>query len=328
MKKFLKNILFFVIPIFFFAYIFDVFISNQLKKDNSFAKGENSTWNDLYSGNIDSEIVIYGSSRAWVHIDPFILENNFHKKTYNLGIDGHNFLLQYLRHKTLIKNNSNPKYIILSLDVFSFSKNKSKYNFEQFLPYMFFDFDIIKYTTPYNYFSYLDYFIPFFRYVGQKKIIKNLLVKKYFKYFVPYKYLSYSKPYRIKGFKGIRRSWNNDLEVAKNKNQNFEIELDPKLIELFTEFINECKELDVKVVFVYTPEYIEGQNFVKNRHEIVSIFDDFSKNYKIPFLNYTNDTLCLNKQYFYNASHLNMNGAEIFTKNLVEDLKWMNFILQ
>ena len=155
MKKFIKNILLFILPIISIAYLIDSIISNQLKKDNSYAGGEYTVWNDLYNGNVDSEIVVYGSSRAWVHIDPIILENNLGKTSYNLGIDGHNFWLQYLRHKTLLKYNTKPKYIIFSVDVSSLYKRKGLHNLEQFLPYMLFDRDIMKYTS-----SYRGFFIP------------------------------------------------------------------------------------------------------------------------------------------------------------------------
>ena len=103
MKQFLKKIVLFILFTFLLAYPLDIIISNQLKKSNSYARGEYSVWNDLFEGKIDSEIVIYGSSRAWVHINPELLENSFGRSSYNLGIDGHNFRLQYLRHKTLLK---------------------------------------------------------------------------------------------------------------------------------------------------------------------------------------------------------------------------------
>jgi hypothetical protein len=102
MKQFLKNSSLFILPIFLLAYPLDLVISHSLKKSN-YAMGEYNTWNDIYEGKINSEIVIYGGSNAWVHIDPELLENNFGVSAYNLGIDGHAFWLQYFRHKSFLK---------------------------------------------------------------------------------------------------------------------------------------------------------------------------------------------------------------------------------
>ena len=51
------------------------------------------------------------------------------------------------------------------------------------------------------------------------------------------------------------------------------------------------------------------------------MYRDISTKYSIEFYDYSNDSLCFDKKYFYNASHLNNTGAEIFSKTLARDLK-------
>ena len=70
MKKNIKYFLLFVTPIVLFSYSIDLFISKYLKKSNVAAFGEYSVWNDVFEGKINSDVLIYGSSRAWVHISP------------------------------------------------------------------------------------------------------------------------------------------------------------------------------------------------------------------------------------------------------------------
>ena len=108
MKKFIKYLLFFIAPFILFSYCIDVFISTNLKKAKKGAYGEYSTWNDVFEGKINSDIVIYGSSRAWKHISPKIINDRLHISTYNLGIDGHTFWLENFRHRMLLKNNTKP----------------------------------------------------------------------------------------------------------------------------------------------------------------------------------------------------------------------------
>ncbi|MBE2208298.1 MAG: hypothetical protein IAE84_11975, partial [Saprospiraceae bacterium] len=78
-------------------------------KQTKKAPGEFEVWNDIYNSNVNCDIAIYGSSRAWVHIDPKILSHILQLNVYNFGIDGHNFWLQYLRHIEFLKYNPKPK---------------------------------------------------------------------------------------------------------------------------------------------------------------------------------------------------------------------------
>ena len=93
---------------------------------------------------------------------------------------------------------------------------------------------------------------------------------------------------------------------------------------LLHSFLQECRDLRIKVILVYSPEQIEGQNFVTNRSEIINTFNDLAKDFNIFFLDYSNDAMCKDKNLFYNSMHLNAKGAELFSKKLVTDLKYMS----
>lgn len=312
MKKYILSILFFALPIIFVMFVADYFISNNHKKNHE-SPGEIEVWNDIYAGNIDSDIAIYGSSRAWVHINPSILEDSLNLKAYNFGMDGQNFWLQYLRHKEYLKHNKPPKLIILSVDVFSLEKRKDLYELNQFLPYMLWNKNIIKFTSSYNGFTYKDYYFPLLRYGGKIRKIENLLNLEQVD--------NIEVTFRQNGFKGMERKWNDDLAKAKLKMAQYKIEIDSSSVNLFNQFLIESKENNIKVILVYTPEYIDGQKFVENRNEIIKIYKDFAIKYNLLFLDYSNDDLCKKKELFYNSSHLNKKGADIFTRKLSSELK-------
>jgi hypothetical protein len=308
MKKFLLKIIFFIAPIIVSAIIIDIIISSNLRHTNINA-GENEVWSDIYNGNIDADIAIYGSSRAWVHINPSIINDSLKLKAYNFGIDGHTFWLQYLRQKEYLKHNKKPKQIILSVDEFSLMKRKDLYNLNQFLPFMLFNENIRKYTSEYKGFKTADYYIPLARYSGKIiNSIKSILNNE-------------GEKYRMNGFRGMNRKWNNDLKNAKSEKTGVHIKVDEKTVALFEEFILECKKEKINITLVYTPEYKEGQTFVKNRKEIINLFSDFSNKYNLNFIDYSNDELCFEKKYFYNSLHLNKEGADLFTRKLCHDLK-------
>lgn len=312
MKNFLAKLLYFILPILITAYPIDYVMSYYLGQSND-NPGEFEVWNDIYNSNANCDIAIYGSSRAWVHIDPKILNDSLELDVYNFGIDGHNFWLQYLRHLELIKYNKKPSTIILSVDVFSLQKRIDLYQPDQFLPYMLWNSNIQEFTSSYVGYNTFEYYLPFLRYSGKSNALKT--IKKNF--FINQS----SENYRTNGFLGMEREWNKDLDKAKENKDTYEIKLDSTSIELFEKFINECKTNDIELIFVYTPEYIDGQNFVANRNDIIQIYRDMSTKYSIEFYDYSNDSLCFEKKYFYNASHLNNTGAEIFSKTLASDLK-------
>lgn len=304
MKKFSKAISIFSLILIVILCVLDFGISKFLQTKSLFL-GETEVWNNILERKIDAEIAIYGSSRAWVHFNPAIFEEKFLKKTYNFGIDGHGFWLQYLRHKQYFKYNTKPKIIIISLDPFTLYKRKDLYNFKQFLPYMLWNYDFYEYTKSYEGFDLLDYYIPFIRYSGNLHLFELIFA---------------SSTTRYNGFKGQDLEWDIDLsKIYKKQKSNFQVELDTTSILLFNQFIKEIKEEDIDLIFVYSPEYIEGQHLVKKRNEIFAIYEEISNEYKIPFFDYSNDIISFDKSLFYNSQHLNKKGANKFTEEFIKD---------
>lgn len=312
MRTFLTKSIYFILPFLIIAYPLDYIMSYYLSQSNE-CQGEFEVWNDIYNSNANCDIAIYGSSRAWVHIDPKILSDSLKLEVYNFGIDGHNFWLQYLRHLEFLKHNKKPKAIILAVDIFSLQKRIDLYQIDQFLPYMLWNSNIKEYTSSYAGYNKFDYCLPIIRYLGKtnslKTIIKNI-----------YRDQSLDN-FRKNGFLGMDREWNSDLEKAKTNKDSYKIKLDSSSISLFENFIKECKTNNIELIFVYTPEFVDGQKFVSNRNEIIDLYKNISNKYSIKFYDYSKDGICLNKKYFYNASHLNKSGAEIFSRNFANDLK-------
>src|SRR6187551_2869676 len=134
MRKFLIKTLVFGIVMVLLAFALDALVSHYLRQSKTYAAGEYPVWNDVYDGKINSEIIIHGSSRAVVQIDPAILQKASGKTSYNLGVDGNSIWLEYFRHQQFLQHNVKPMLIIHSLDVFMLSDSVDIFNGEQFLP--------------------------------------------------------------------------------------------------------------------------------------------------------------------------------------------------
>ncbi len=316
MRKFIFRVLIFVIPFILLAYISDKTISGILKKSNSFADGEYPVWNDLYNGEINSDIVIYGSSRALKHISPEILYDSLNVPAYNLGVNGHTLRSEYFRHTLLMKYNRLPRLIIQTIDVTSFEKISDLYNPDQFLPYMLNNTEMER--GIFNGFRHIDYHLPMIRYFGKKEAMLEVLKLVFAE--------RLNTPVRVRGYRPRDQEWTDDLKSAKQKMGLLEVKSDSAIIVLFEKFIAECKEKKLPLVLVYTPEYIEGQKFVSNRADILSIYSILSQKYDVPLLDYSNDSISYNRNYFYNSGHLNKTGAELFTRMLIRDLYSINLL--
>ena len=309
MKKFILNLFLFFAPVIIFSVLFDTLITNSLKKSKA---KDYVVWNDLVQGKINSEILVYGTSRARAHINPKILEDSLHSSVYNLGIDGYTFNMEYCRHELVMNYNAKPKYIIQTLDYHMLGKIENLYQYEQFYPYI--DNPIILSTIKkYNGFNWFDYNLPLVRYYGSTKQIisaANILFRS-----------SHNKGNRYKGFHNMDINWTGDFEKVKAKNIYIYQTIENESLRLFEGYLKDMQMRNIKVIFVYTPEYIEGQRFVANRDEIMNLYNKISIKYEIPLLDYSSNSICLKKQYFLNAEHLNLKGSNLFSKMLAVDLK-------
>lgn len=319
MKVFIKNITIFFLPILLLSWPLDILISNFISERSSidFGADEYTVWNDIYGGKLDTDIAIYGSSRAWTQIDPSIIKDNLGYSTYNFGVDGHNFSIQLLRHYLYQKYNKKPKLIILSVDFTTFQKRADLYNYYQFLPYMLWDDTIQEYTTDYVGFNKLDYIFPLIRYAGELGLIKNI-----------YKFENQQNIVnRENGFRAHSIAWNDDLDKALAE-KPIKAELGEKLILLFKDFLSECREKNINVLMVHTPMHIAGQKFVENNQEANNLIANIAKEYNLEFLDYSKSEICLDKTYFYNSMHMNKKGVNKFTVQLINDIKSTNTYLQ
>jgi hypothetical protein len=312
-RAFIIRLGYFALPVLIFACIGDIILSRTLKQSKTYASGEYPVWNDLYGGKIVADVVIYGSSRAVVQIDPHIIEDSLQQSSYNLGVDGHNFWLQYYRHAELLRRNKAPKVIIHSLDATTLTDRGNLFNSDQFLPYMLFDETIQSKTQDYKFFSRWDFNAPMIRFLGRDRAILHAASLLFTK--------QPDSVGRINGYQAQQKNWNDDLETARKKLGTYNIVIDSGALKLFKKYLQECKDQQIRIILVYSPQYIEGQQFIHNKKYILDTYRSLGNDYNIPFLDYSNDSICQSKLYFYNSGHLNKSGSALFTRMLSHDLK-------
>jgi len=319
MKKFLLRLFLFALPIICVSYPIDWYISKMLRKSNSFAGWEYPTWNAILDGTVNSEIIINGSSRAWIDVNATMVGKAFHTNAFDIGIDAHNFYLEYLRHRLLLDHNPKPKLIIQILDNHSLAKVPELNNPDQFLPFMLWNSKMRDAIVTYEGFNYYDCMIPLIRYYGKLSAFKEVKRLK--------KNPLDNPETRIRGSYEFDKEWDPTefeklkKELKKQHKTTYDTNLDAESVALFDKYLKDCKANGIKIVLIYAPEFVDGQKIMGNRKQIMDLYVHFSKKYDVPYYDYSNDPISHNHDYFYNIMHLNKVGAQAFTADLVGRLK-------
>ena len=295
MKKFVLRVILFSIASICLLFLLDGFVSGQLKRSSNRIY---SSWYDLMQGNINSDVIILGSSRAWVQFSPKILDSTLHCDSYNLGIDGSCLNRQITKYELYRLKNNKPERILLNVDFFSFGFTQG-YESYQYYPY-FYDRDVRERVFPQESFSWAEKWIPFYRYTHLG--INNILFD--------YRLLN-------KGFHAVESSWNGK---SLREMSPIDVEFDERTLHLFTSFLERAQEEEVSVILVYSPVYFKAKDLIRNHEQFERCLEGFRKEYSLTFLRYDDIPICRDTTFFYNATHLNKKGAELFTKQLASDL--------
>jgi hypothetical protein len=312
MKKFTLRLLLFCLLPLPLLYGVNYIIETGLKKSRGYYFAE---WNDILTGSINADVVVCGSSRAYVHVSPKILDSILGMKSYNLAMNGTIFMMEYDRFKIYLKHNKKPKYVIQTLDFGSVAETYELYAYQQFLPYLS-DTDIVAMTKNYKgKFGFMDYYFPLYRYNNQGAVVAEGL-KSFFGRGV--------KSTKYKGYEGQDVPWHPGFKedvTGRPIAQPFIVKIDSNSKAKFFEYLELCKREGIKVILVFPPVYKPYVPLFVNRADILRIYDSAAQKYNLPLWYYLDDELSADKNMFYNSQHLKKKGAEIFTEKVAKRIK-------
>jgi hypothetical protein len=268
-------------------------------------------FNRAMLGLVNADIVISGSSRAYVHYDPSIISQITGKKTFNLARDGSHTDLQLAVLKAYLKHNKKPGLIIQNLDMHTFVPTPKDEipKPTQYMPYLN-EPEIYDMLLGINPGVWKWKRVPLYGYVvedvnfGWLQGFKGLLGRN-------------SREDHIEGYFPADRQWNSDFDRFKMKHPNgVGFRVDPRGVQMVEELVSICKTNGIQLALVYSPQYFEMLDLVTNRAEVFAAFREISERTGTPFWDYTQASYCRDKKYFYNSQHLNRTGAEIFSREL------------
>lgn len=311
MKKFLSKLVITCLSIYLLLISIQFGIDFYLKKDNSC---NNNTWYKIYAGKLNSEIIILGTSRAESHYDTEVICKITGLKAYNLGLSGAHYDLLKIRWKSYLNHNTKPKILILDLDDGALQNSENIFNKFQYLAY---------YDTP-EYKSVAekidpDYFfekiIPIYKYRGYEMNIFNQIKSQKKTSLCPNNingYVEHDINWIEKDYLNFKRIFSKSKLTAK-----FDINKYGLGLSVLRGIIKDCKKNNIKIFFVCSPSYYESQTYYpENKMRINLILKAISRENSIAYFNFSNDSLCYQKKYFYNSAHMNKKGAVIFSSKI------------
>ncbi|MCR5464806.1 MAG: hypothetical protein K6F06_09785 [Bacteroidales bacterium] len=256
------------------------------------------SWSYLFKGEINSDCIFLGSSRALNHIVPSIIDSILGTKSYNLGMGGAHFDDISARYDLYRVKNPAPRLVVIECDYFSLTKNAGT-NMDQFYPW-FHNKYFREVVFPVRDFSLSDRFLPMYRY-------RNCL----WDFFLDHSgtldkgFLGFDMPYR----------------GAELGDSNLEFRVNPRVEGIFNGLLDRIEADRAKVVLVESPMYIDALRRRHNPDVMNAYYDSLSRERGIPVLDYSSLSICEDSSFFANSRHLNIKGAIAFSDSLANDLK-------
>lgn len=310
MKKFIKKLSLFGLVTLLVLAVVDVWVSYGLRKSTS---NTMYTLNKIFDGKLGTDLVINGSSKALVHFSPAILDSVLNVNSYNLALDGTEFLVQNTQYNLLLKHNKPPKYVIQTVSSGTLVKNIEIRNQVQFAPYINVS-EVRNLAKKYEGFECYDYYMPFVRYTGEYEQIVDGCASAFG--------LHLKNTAKYKGYAPRVAQWDSSFAEFKEMNsKGIRWDFDSLSISLFRQFLEANKQKGIQVFLVYPPTYYEFHSYLTNRQGILAFYKNTADEYDVPFLDYSDCYLSRDKSLFYNSQHLNKTGAELFTHLVAEDIK-------
>lgn len=305
MKRFIISVILFLSGLYVFAFIPDYILTNRIKKSPFL---DFSVWYRMLSGQMDNDVLILGSSRAFVQYSPRIIDSILNCNCYNLGRDGKKQDISILCYNIYTHYNPKPKIVLCDIYFMSICQS-DPYEREQFYPYLL-NSQIWNNVKETHQFHLIDRFLP---------------MSKFYKHLIAIRRFSNVTDTTYKGYYGYDKNWNWYTDGVSIKDIDIiPYHHDSIVLTMTDNWLRKCQEDSVKVIFVHSPIYIELTNKIDDTAAMWGMYRQLAIKYDIPILDYSHDSICYDTNFFYNSQHLNRRGSELFSRQLANDLKAMN----
>jgi hypothetical protein len=291
--------------------------------------------NRMYHGEINADIVFFGSSRTSLHINPNVIQRTTGLTAWNLGMDGSNFEQQEFTLEDYLRHNKPPKIVVFEADLVSLDPSLLRFKTELFLPYRNDSSHTFNLFDPswdqslyYWFFSSTIYKqeIPVV-FTDYKKIFSGIENGGFtFKPLTKSTAVIINRP----GYELVNGAQLKKGQVPDQLPQSLPYSSALRLFDLSNikkrekEFVALTQFADNKgfILVLLFPPYMSGDINEGQRKIASDFYSQLSqKNKYIYYLDYSQDPLLSNNlNYWWDANHLNIKGANIFSDEVGRQL--------
>jgi hypothetical protein len=273
-----------------------------------------AVWNAVIRGDIGSEILVVGGSRALVGYDCAILSARLSMSCFNIGLDGTRANLQRPYVETYLLHNKPPRLAIVNADVGSLTESVEPYDLMQYIPYL----DerplsdgLARYVDVWKY-----RYIPLYAF-SQRGLNQTMIALGG----ISGGHRRDPDRFGSQGLRAMDGPWDNAFEeyVAENPD-GILVPIDPVGVADFERIITMLQARDAEVVIAFSPEWAPVRRLELNRQQVIHQYVALAAAHHAVFLDYSDSAPSGNQSLFYNSQHLNRHGAKVFTTILASDL--------
>jgi hypothetical protein len=273
-----------------------------------------AVWNALIRGDIGSEILVIGGSRALVGIDCGILSARLSMSCFNIGLDGSPANLQRPYVETYLLHNKAPRLAVINADMGSLTEALVPYDLLQYIPYLD-ERPIADGLSRYvDVWKYRD--VPMYAF-SQRGLNQTMLALR------GLTGKRDADPDRLahQGFRQMDTPWDSEFEeyVAEHP-EGALFPINAIGVAEFERLIVVLQQHGADVVIVFSPEWEDVRRLERNRDDVMRRYAAIAADHHVPFIDYSDSAPAGNQSLFYNSQHLNRQGAKVFTTRLASDL--------
>jgi hypothetical protein len=247
------------------------------------------------------DVLIFGSSRAYHHYNPEIFEKELGLSCFNAGYGGQNIYYHLALLKSALKRHK-PKVVVLDLFYIDYQITKEEHDKEKLgvlLPFVHKS-DVMKQAVLMRGFN------------ENIKLLSSIYPFNSKQLYMVRNNISNNRP-DFKGFVGLHRNWNQKITY-----QDFpEYEIDSFKLKAIFEFIQLCKDNNSEIFINVSPHFAK----VKDKSIYLDLEEMLKTKYGLQIHNYENDSILLSNKYFSDPFHLNIEGANLFSKIVANNIK-------
>ena len=300
-KKFLINVALFVVIL-----VFVDFILGSITQKIFFSQKTGKYARATYAiKEADEDIIVLGSSHAHRHYVPEELKQETGKTVFNAGAEGQQLLYHYGLLKMILEKESKPDLIILNIDDYFLYDTPVAY-------------DRLNDLHPY-YGEYRDELYPILKlnsdFIDLKLFFKGYQTNSTLVHALRY----YASPQTtLNGYRPLYGKVTEESLKSMTVIKEYTEKIEGDFVWALKELIKIAKSSDVKLAFVTSPNILK-KNLKGNKS--FDLIKQIAKEGEVLFLDYYNDKRFVNQYALYHdISHLNDDGARLFTKILANDL--------